>query len=471
MLNPVALLLLSAETIVAPPRLPTVATMERIPLPGATSSAELTVLPFEKRLELRSKRGARSLYARIVSTGSRLCPQISVDRNLVTLACRSRRLNGALVEDRGRSFLEIYELRGVPWEGEENHVNVFYGPIAFKVDDKCPGSSPLSRGECAFQAGKYAIAAVELRRALSGDGKSVAALRLGDLSLINQDPIAAAGWYRLARRAGAIGRMAAGRLCELSGNCFEKERRMVLEPNLLPEPLHTEMLLRGARVAAYLDEIPKAMTDMRRAIENGHGACEGTTAVFCRGLLLKVLQQAGTDGVFEALETYLALPNRNDGPLSLPLLHAAVDKVTKMGAPVFAGNLLAAGGQTIEPQPPRKELKRKSTSDAEDLLKNAELYLAGLDRTRARVIVEFAETRLGRAKMVGPRWRAVLAQVQENAPDPVEKARVNVVAAEATRDLTLAYTAVARANSALVEAAAVKEETAPLGKPDKDKTP
>jgi hypothetical protein len=462
MLNPVALLLLSAETIVAPPRLPTVATVERIPLPSASNSVALTVLPFEKRLELRSKGEARSLHAKIVAAGSRLCPQVKVDRNLVTLACLSRRLDGAVVEDKGRTYLEIYELRGIPWKGEEHRLDVFYGPIAFKVEDACPGASPLSRGECALQAGKYATAAVEFRRALVGDGKRVAALRLGDLSLMNKDPVAAAGWYHAAGRAGAFGRMAAGRLCELSGTCFEMPRRMLLEANLLPEPLHTEMLLRGARVAAYLEEIPKAMENMRRAIETPYGGCDGTTAMFCRHLLLKVFQQPGTDGVMEALETYLALPNRNEGPLSLTLLHAAVDKVATMGAPVFAGNLLATGGRVVEAKP--KPL-------SESLLENAELYLDSLDRARARIIVEFAETRLGRAKMVGPRWTAVLAQVQDGAPDPIEEARVNVVAAETTRDLTVAYTALARANSVLVEAAAVKEETAQSTDPGKDKAP
>jgi hypothetical protein len=463
MLNPVAFLLFSAEIIVAPPRLPTVATMERLALPMSAGSLSLTVLPFEKRLELRTKGEGRALHARIAATGSRLCPESTVERNVVTLTCRSRRLDGAVVEDKGRTYLEIYELRGVPWKGEENRINIFYGPIAFKVDDACPGSSPLSRGECAFQAGQYATAAVEFRRALTSDGKRVAAIRLGDLSIINQDPIAAAGWYHAAGRAGAFGRMAAGRLCELSGSCFEKSRRIMLEANLLPEPLHTEMLLRGARVAAYLDEIPRAMEDMRRAIETTRGGCDGSTAMFCRRLLLKVFQQPGKDGVVEALETYLALPNRHDGPLALTLVHAAVDKVAKMGAPVFAGNLLAASGQIMETQ-------RKPVSE-DLLLKNAELYLAGLDRTRARVVVEFAETRLGRAKLVGPRWNAVLAEVQEGAPDPLAEARVNVVAGEVTRDLTTAYTSLARANSLLVEAAAVKEEIGKPAQPAKEKTP
>ena len=164
MLFPVALLVLSAEIIVAPPRLPTVATLERIPLHVSPGGVSLTVLPFEKRLEIRSNRDSRAIYAKIVATSSRLCPQVQLDPPHVTLTCRSRRLDGALVDENGKVGLEIYELRGVPWKGEENRINIFYGPIAFKVDEACPGTSPLSRGECAFQAGQYAVAAVEFRQ-------------------------------------------------------------------------------------------------------------------------------------------------------------------------------------------------------------------------------------------------------------------------------------------------------------------
>jgi len=38
--------------------------------------------------------------------------------------------------------------------------------------------------------------------------------------------------------------------------------------------------------------------------------------------------------------------------------------------------------------------------------------LAGGDRTRARVIGEFAETRLGRDRLIGSRWNAVLKEME-----------------------------------------------------------
>jgi hypothetical protein len=204
------------------------------------------------------------------------------------------------------------------------------------------------------------------------------------------------------------------------------------------------MLLRAARVFAFLDEFPDAMVNLRKAMEAAHGGCEGSTQVYCRDLLLKVLQQPGKNGAVEALEAYLALPGRSDGPMAMALLQAAVDKAAAMGAPVFAGNLMASASQAVEAT--HKEML------PDFLLKTAELYLSGLDRTRARVVGEYAETHLGRAKMVGPRWNAVLAQMQDTTPDPLVQARADVVAGEVTRDLTLAYVALARSTTARLAA-------------------
>ena len=85
-----------------------------------------------------------------------------------------------------------------------------------------------------------------------------------------------------------------------------------------------------------------------------------------------------------------------------------------------------------------------------------ELYLVGGERTRARVVSEFAETRLGRAKMTGARWKMVLNQLQESDEPPSNAARTQLVEGEITRDLTLAYTALARATASRVSAEAAR---------------
>ena len=451
MFVPAVLLVLAAEVTEAPPRLPTVATVERIPLPLPAKSVTLTLYPFNKRIELRSSRDSAGLASKIAAAGSRLCPRTLVGHNTVILQCVTRRLDGVLAQDKGKLFLEIYELRGVPWRGEENQVQVFYSPVAFRFGDGCPGNTPVARGECAYRAGQYTVAAVEFRRALAGDGRRVAAMRLGDLALMNQDPGTAASWYQVAGRLGAFGRLAAARLCELSGTCLAKLRQSVFDSTLLPEPAHTEMFLRAARVAAYMDDLPAAMVALRRAIESAHGGCDGTTQLYCRQLLLNVLEQPGKDGAIETLETYLVLPGRTEGPLALALMNAAVEKAAALGAPVFAGNLMASSAQTVAGS--SKDLL------SDFLLRTMELYLAGGDRTRARVVGEFAETRLGHGKLTGARWKAVLGDLQGSDDDLVAAAQTQMVAGEVTRDLTLAYTTLARATAARVSAEAAGEQS------------
>jgi hypothetical protein len=429
-----------------------VATVERILLPRSSGTVTLTAYPFNKRIELRSTRDGAALATKIAAAGSRLCPRTLVDRNTVILRCVTRRLEGSLVNDKGNLFLEIFELRGVPWRGDENRIDVFYSPLDFHFGDGCPGNTPVARGECAYRTGQYTVAAVEFRRALAAEGRRVATLRLGDIALRNQDPVAAAGWYQAAGRVGGFGRLAAVRLCELSGTCLGKQRQYFFDSSALAEPLHTEMLLRTARVAAYLGELPQAMLALRQAIEAAHGGCDGSTLLFCRQLLLKVLEEPGKDGAVEALETYLVLPGRIEGPLAFTLVHAAAQKAAELGAPVFAGNLMAASAQAVE--------AAGQGLLGDFLLRTVEFYLVGGDRTRARVVAEFADTRLGRDKLTGSRWNAVLKEMEGSADELANATGTRVVIGEATRDLTLAYTALARATNARLSAEAADHESA-----------
>jgi hypothetical protein len=191
------------------------------------------------------------------------------------------------------------------------------------------------------------------------------------------------------------------------------------------------------------------MLDLKRAIEAAHGGCDGSTMLFCRQLLLNVLENANKETAISALETYMGLPGRTEGPLAMELIHAAAERAAVIGAPVFAGNLMSASGQAVD--------AGNKAALGEFLLRTAELYLAGKDRTRARVIGEFAETRLGRAKMTGARWTAVLRQMQGD--DDEETGQGSVALGEVTRDLALAYTTLARATSVRLAAESPSEES------------
>jgi hypothetical protein len=79
------------------------------------------------------------------------------------------------------------------------------------------------------------------------------------------------------------------------------------------------------------------------------------------------------------------------------------------------------------------------------------------------VVTEFAETRLGRAKMTGARWKAVLNEFQGNDEALAAAARTQQVDGEITRDLALAYTALARATASRLSVEAASDES--LGAP------
>ena len=357
-----------------------------------------------------------------------------------------------MISEKGNLFLEIYELRGVPWRGDENRIDVFYSPLDFHFGDGCPGNTPVARGECAYRAGQYTVAAVEFRRALAAEGRRVAAVRLGDIALRNQDPVAAAGWYQAAGRVGGFGRLAAARLCELSGTCFGKQRPYFFDSTALAEPLHTEMLLRAARVAAYLGELPQAMLALRQAIDAAHGGCDGSTQVFCRELLLKVLEEPGKNGAVEALDTYLALPGRLEGPLAFTLVRAAAQKAAELGARVFAGNLMAASVQAVEATAPGLAGRIPASHRG---------ILPGGRRTHARARGgRVCRDTPGPRQASGPRWNAVLKAMEGSDDELASSVGTRLVIGEATRDLALAYTAIARATNARLSAEAADDVTA-----------
>jgi len=198
-----------------------------------------------------------------------------------------------------------------------------------------------------LSGGQYTVAAVEFRRALNGDGRRV-------------QPFAWVTWpSRTKIRAQPPVGIRPPAAWEPSADWPLSTVRAVrhLPEQTAPErirrhsfarALHTEMFLREARVAAYMSDLPLAMLALRRAIEAGHGGCEGSTQLFCRQLLLNVLEEPGKDGALEALETYLALPGRTEGLLALTLIRAAAEKAAALGAPVFAGNVMASSAQVVD---------------------------------------------------------------------------------------------------------------------------
>jgi hypothetical protein len=430
------------STVAAGPRVVTTAAAERIPLPVGRIAVDVYAL--EKRIVLHPVRNAAQIAARVQSA-SRICPVARAARDEVELTCITRQLDARLISERGQMALEIYQLRGVPWREPREQLLMFYDPFSLHVGKGCPGTTSVARGECALRDRRFDVAAVEFRRGLEGENRRMAALRLGDLALLADDPVNALGWYSAAGRYGLFGRMAMIHLCEMSGTCLPDQYKHIFEAGGLPEPLHTEALLRGARLSAYVGDWSDSMNRMRNAIMAGDRACEVESRLFCRQLVLAAFRDADEEGLLAAIDTYLILPNRSEGALAVELARAGAVRAVSLGAPVFGGTLMAAafaaGAIAV-------------TSQGDYLLRTAEMYLLGKDSVRARLVVEFAESRLGRAAMTSSRWRTVLDQILYAREEPASSANDELAMAEATRDLAQAYRTLARAVRARTAAAA-----------------
>jgi hypothetical protein len=270
---------------------------------------------------------------------------------------------------------------------------------------------------------------------LLGEYRRLASLRLGDISLRTGDPATAAGWYRMTGRFGSYGRMAVARLCELGGGCLGELRKRVFDSTALPEPLHGEMLLRGARAFAYIGAVKDAMADLLEAMRANPHTCDDDTRVLCRRLVLFALKFPDSEGSQQALEAYMNLPARTEGLLAIEMVRAAAEKALDLGAPLFAGHLLAASVPWVE--------GTDVDAISDHLLRSAEMYLVAKDPPRARTLYEYAEGRIGRKRLSGPRWAAVISAVDgvaSRGPRSDEDASLT----ETASDLAAAYTTMSR---------------------------
>jgi tetratricopeptide (TPR) repeat protein len=441
MLRPalVALLALPGGAELRTSRFAAVASVERIALP-ASGIPEVVVEPLDATIELRGAAGARSLAQRISALVGQICPEVSARGGSVFLRCRTRRLDAAVVPTGGGTALEVRELRGLPFRGPANQLFLSYdlGP-----KQSCPGTAPAARGECALAAGRKGEAAGLFRQALSSADSSLAVLRLGDIALSAGDADTALAWYRRATGTDRFVRLAQARLCEVSGSCLDGPAAgPTFDGKGQDEATRMELTLRAARVAVFAGRPAEAVSHLVEVLAAPEsGACDTVGQVFCRRVVLAVLHQSEGEGGPEAIDLYLALPDRAEGPLSLEMVRAAAELSARLHAPQFGGNLLAASASWVDGQP---ELL------ADHLLRASELYLMAGDRPRARVVYDYAETRFSRKRLTGARWSVVSRESRQlnegnaEAPGPALSA-YEALAAEGARDVAAAYGALARA--------------------------
>jgi hypothetical protein len=426
-----------------PVRLTMSAAAERIALPKLHGPVELTVDALFRIIRLRpTKDSPAALASKLAAATGSLCPKVIVRDGAAELLCRNRRVE-ALLEKKGNlTFLDINEVRGLPWRPGLDHApSYFFDPWKVGMGPGCPGRSEAAIGECQLKQGHQLDAARAFRNAISTNYRQPATLRLGDLALVTGDPMTAAGWYRRVGGFGVFGRMATQRLCELDGTCLSSTEDVlhVFDTRDLPEPLRAETLMRAARAEAYMGRISSAIHIIGEQVQAKGAAsiCREDGDLLCRRILLhamrsavgpEALQDAGYAAemaarkemdIHEALKAsdepysfeslmqiYFALPGWDRGPLAVELAQAAAAVAQRMGAPGFAGNLLASSAREI----PDARL-------SQHLLMAANAFIKAEDFVRARVVAEYVQTRLGLKGRAGDGWRGVMKTLAARADE------------------------------------------------------
>ena len=448
------------------------ATTERIPLPRARGPIVLSFDALSRRIRLvpSKKDSVAALAAQVIKHAGVLCPQIAVKGAAVEMRCRSARIEVQITPQGKDTYLDINELRGLPWRaGPDAAPSFFYDPWRAGLGQSCPGKSPAVRAECELRDGDQLAAAIQLRAALETTARQFACVRLGDLAVATGDPITAAGWYRRAGAFGPFGRIADMRLCELDGRCLQSTEQVLhtFDAAGLPEPLRAESLLRGARAEAYAGRLPSAMHIIAKEVhaKGVSSVCREGGELLCRRILLEAMRgaqaafapllagakrdenpatpQGGTRGppleqderayLEELLETYLAIPSWEKGPFAVEMVQSAAPLAARLGAPAFAGNLLAS----LAPEVPDAQL-------GEHLLLAAQAFIGGKDWARAQLVAVYAQSRLGnKGAPTGkggagnvwqsPGWKAVFRALAWHAQqDDVSSADRAAIEAELT---------------------------------------
>ena len=423
----------------------TVATVERILMPKLRGPAEVQVDALRATVQITAPRDLGAVAAKISSGLGELCPRWEVDGARILLRCRTRQLEAMFVDEGGKKYLDLHELRGLPRQGEEDKLSVFYDPARVGLGGPCPGTMAVAKGECALNAGNKTSAFALFKEAAESQYRTLAQLRLGDLFADKGDLTQAAFWWSQAGSTGPFGRLARGRLCELRGDCLSGPTSHIFDAGEIAEPMRTELSLRAARIDLYGGRTGLALRWLDDLIKRGpaSGGCISVGRLFCRRLVLAALEEDRGDGGREALELYLSLGDRLTGPYALEMAKAAGEKAAGLGAPMFAGNLYASVAGLV-----------KDADLAAHLLRAIEMYLKGEDRARAQLVFDYAESRLEPKSMPSARWAGVRKRLYSPTAAETEQVRReqlerDIVGAEAARDVADAVRVLARAKSGL----------------------
>jgi hypothetical protein len=385
---------------------------ERLRLP--TPATQVAVEGLGRRVRVFVTSDAAAFAAVLRPQLGRLCPRVTSTSGEVDLECLTTRLDARLVRDGPRAFLDLRQLRGLPWKGADA------APVLRRIPaSACPGRDAVAKAECAFHEGDGTAAARRFQKLLDDPSEaSFAALRLGDLALEDDDVAEAIRWWKKAGEVGPWARLAKARLCEADGRCLgDHTQETCFDSGGMTESALDEMELRRWRALAFGGNVGDLATAVLASFRNTapRSPCIADQRL-CRHLLHSAMERPSTRGADEALEVYLQLPERETGPLSVDLAISAAAVAELNGAPAFGAGLLAAVTARVP-----------AFRQPEYLARTLGLYVAGRDLARARVIANYAKARLPPALLRKAPWPELIAGAGESplvAPAPPGKVSV-----------------------------------------------
>jgi len=391
-------------------RLDLTESVEKVPLPAAALPTSVRVEPLASRIALPA-RDATLLARHLRASAPTLCPNVTVSGNEVVLECRAREIAADLVAYPSGLTLEVRHLQVPPWKGRDGMPIVPFDPYRLDLGSHCPGEGNAAKGECALASGHTEEAEEPFREALGGPHGDLAALRLGDLAVRAGDLPGAIAMWRRVTPSSPYGRLAGARLCEVDARCLQSPRAQVLfTPGEALPPLRADLVLHQARMDAFRG-LPLEAAQALATEAGPTGACSADP-ILCADILLAALREPGARGI-QALGLYLGTPSRDRGPMAVDLACAASVQAARSGAPVFAANLLS----NVAGDVPASLL-------SDHLARATELYLAGGDRARATVLLDFARSRLPKPELASARWTRIARGVsgRSMAPAPAPSA-------------------------------------------------
>jgi len=424
-----ASILLAATAIAAPaaidPGLGAALSTERLALPARFGAIRIVPEEMGARITLVPEQDPAGLRRHLLQAHAELCPTVSLEGRAVLLTCRVRTLQARLIDGPQRA-LELRQMAGLPWSGEiEGPPRVFYPPEQLGLGAACPGDTPEARAECALHqdAPEAALAAL---RSVTHPTSGYVGLRLGDLALQTGSVAEAAAAWKRALLSDPFGRMARARLCELDGSCLRTAREpSVFDSGGLPEPLRSELELRHARALVFTGRIAEAAALLRVRM----GIC-ALGVRLCQAMVLEMLRSPDARGV--GLEVYFELPDRTEPPLGSAMARAAALAAAAAGAPLFGAKILAGTVSAAGPD----ELEAHLTQAAE-------LFLEVGDRARARVVLEYARSRVGDKRFLLRPWSSLWRRV--GGGPPAQLAPLPALTPGVEQDLASAEAALQRA--------------------------